>query len=727
MKIPEYGNVYRFSPIASKRWTDATWEEVWKNCLKHECMCFGWGRDYGDLTDADPVEVEANRETSTYLNIVEGDLIIANRGKNRVLAVGLVKEPPREFEPDAMQDVDTSRQPHSGTWKNVLRVEWLPDSAGIMPNGNGIGWVNALSPIKTAEDRLPELLENLNTPLGETFPTGKIKKDKPYNHSDEDTDEEEYVELDLDNILVAKIQDCPWKWRRAYSSKEREILKSSASMDYVKKFGDIHESRNFDPKATDDEFKYFYFQVKGKIHQRFDEGRGLVFWLSTDGSIVGLSAWCELSPNGQSFEANFDDGSDRVEAGLDGNWNFNLRCPDNGLSWCEFGVPVPLNSPEDKQLYLGDNFKAKQPTYFKLTPQSAAQKLLERARELQIEANTHGDKDVRDRADRAHVVIEEVLWSFQNDDEETMDTDADGNHVFDELAESPNHAVILQGPAGTGKTWVANKVKDHYEANGGKVVYAQFHPAYTYEDFIEGLRPKVNKESNQLEYNVESGVFKKFCEDADAASDKTHLFIIDEINRGNIPKIFGEIMRCIEYRSSAGEGPGSDSTVSLPYSQEPFSIPNNVHILGTMNTSDRSIAMLDIALRRRFSFIDIMPDPSVVKDGLLELDGREVELANVMRGLNGFIEKELDRDRTLGHSYFMMDKRHGSSGNLTKFKKTWVYQIVPLLREYFIGNERTLKDFLGKEMLDVSGLDGLSDVQFIEYLNKLSDHPKGGE
>jgi len=162
--------------------------------------------------------------------------------------------------------------------------------------------------------------------------------------------------------------------------------------------------------------------------------------------------------------------------------------------------------------------------------------------------------------------------------------------------------IILQGPHGTGKTYMAKKIAYSLmeEKNDGRINMIQFHQSYSYEDFIQGYRPK-----DDGTFKLENGIFYRFCKKAQADPENKYFFIIDEINRGNLSKIFGELMLLIE-----SDKRGQDYGVPLTYSissETKFNIPDNVYIIGTMNTADRSLAMVDYALRRRFAFVTVEP------------------------------------------------------------------------------------------------------------------------
>ncbi|MDA1347227.1 MAG: HTH domain-containing protein, partial [Crenarchaeota archaeon] len=220
-----------------------------------------------------------------------------------------------------------------------------------------------------------------------------------------------------------------------------------------------------------------------------------------------------------------------------------------------------------------------------------------------------------------------------------------------------------------------------------------FHQSYSYEEFIEGIKPKVDTDETTkhryINYEVRDGIFKNFCSRAAEDPENKYVMIIDEINRGNISKVFGELITVIEKDKR-----GSDHKVTLPYSKESFSVPKNVYVIGTMNTADRSIAKIDTALTRRFGRREIMPDSSVLKNKIV--DG--INLTELLDKLNNKILEISSRERQIGHSYLMDGDL--PIDNISDLRLAFLYDIIPLLKELTFDDDENLRNIIGDHFID---------------------------
>ena len=333
--------------------------------------------------------------------------------------------------------------------------------------------------------------------------------------------------------------------------------------------------------------------------------------------------------------------------------------------------------------------------------------------------------------------------------------------------------IIFYGPPGTGKTYTARKFsfyksvdKTYYleyidDIKKEKLInlirYLTFHPSYSYEEFIEGLKPVINEADNgKIFYNVEEGLFKTACRDAFNIllhycnipvfwkkgeelpelkySEKLKILniiklkkypkiflIIDEINRGDISRIFGELITLLEMdkRLFAEE----ELIVNLPYSKKRFGIPPNLYIIGTLNTADRSIALLDFALRRRFSFLEFMPKYDLLEE-LLIVRGVSSKISDLrklsikaLEVINRRISEVYDKDHQIGHSYLICLKDElNYEKTLDKVRTIWLSELIPLLREYFYESEKKLKTVLNN--IDLGDFKEGDLIQILKQIGK---------
>jgi len=345
--------------------------------------------------------------------------------------------------------------------------------------------------------------------------------------------------------------------------------------------------------------------------------------------------------------------------------------------------------------------------------------------------------------------------------------------------------LILFGPPGTGKTYhsvnkaleiikgkkyVDENISDRKVIMGefnrlkeiGQIEFVTFHQSFSYEDFVEGIKPVLNigtenksDKVGDIRYEIRDGIFKKLCYRAkgdssdllynsnqidvdnapnDVKKDFTnelpgtkkvsekdrYVLIIDEINRGNVASIFGELITLIEEDKRIGAE--NQLLVRLPYSGsdgEPFGVPDNLYIIGTMNTADRSIEALDTALRRRFSFEEMSPDPEILKEyGTLSPDGKigEIDVVLMLKTINDRIGKLIDKDHKIGHSYFMKIEN-----NEEGLKQVFKDKIIPLLEEYFYGDFGKIGLVLGSSFVEKVNSNSFKFAAFPDYDNLSTD------
>jgi hypothetical protein len=249
--------------------------------------------------------------------------------------------------------------------------------------------------------------------------------------------------------------------------------------------------------------------------------------------------------------------------------------------------------------------------------------------------------------------------------------------------------IILIGPPGTGKTWLARGLAALVACDPERVHIVQFHPSTAYEDFIEGLKPRLDA-SGHVTYAVMPGIFVRMCEEARLDPDHHYLLVIDEINRAPLSRVFGELLYALEYR-------GPQGTVELAVSAgvgrigQPFFVPENLLIIGTMNSADRSIALVDYALRRRFRFVELEPNATILDQWLAARENKPEArrvIVELFEALNTRLSESLDPDHRLGHSYLMLDPL-----NAATLDRLWRTAIRPLVAEYFIPPVGELEEY----------------------------------
>ena len=353
------------------------------------------------------------------------------------------------------------------------------------------------------------------------------------------------------------------------------------------------------------------------------------------------------------------------------------------------------------------------------------------------------------------------LFNKNKDATPTEQIKKEGEEGEKELSKQPLNQ-ILYGPPGTGKTYntiiktmeiigipesnkeghsalqtILNAQKADTPKNTDKeykiikkefdklkdlkqIEFITFHQSYSYEEFVEGIKPEVdweantNKKNKDIRYIGKKGIFREICDRASQHNENNYVLIIDEINRGNISKIFGELITLIEEdkrENVTGEDKEYNTIqVTLPYSGDTFTVPNNLYIIGTMNTADRSIALLDTALRRRFEFEEMPSRPELLdKEAKFIVDGVEktLDLENLLIKLNENIKKAgKDKNYFIGHAFLI-----NINNDNEKLRRAFLNKIYPLLEEYFYGEEETIKDVLNIK-------ENIKDTDLSDYVKK---------
>ncbi|MBC2868796.1 DUF4357 domain-containing protein [Streptomyces mexicanus] len=250
--------------------------------------------------------------------------------------------------------------------------------------------------------------------------------------------------------------------------------------------------------------------------------------------------------------------------------------------------------------------------------------------------------------------------------------------------------LVLYGPPGTGKTYLAMRLAEYFGGGPEQVKIVQFHPSYAYEDFFEGFRPLEDPETHEVAFRLTAGPLRELADLASREGNRhiPHFLIIDEINRANLAKVFGELYFLLEYRTKS---------VRLTYSGDDFALPPNLFVIGTMNTADRSIALVDAAMRRRFAFVELSPraEPTAGLLGRwLRREGKDLEPARLLDALNARID---EADFAIGPSYLMKPGAYRDGG----LERVWRTKILPLLEEHHYGE--------GIDVVARYGLDALRE------------------
>jgi MoxR-like ATPase len=392
------------------------------------------------------------------------------------------------------------------------------------------------------------------------------------------------------------------------------------------------------------------FEIKTH-YQQMRAGDRVLFWLSGEQAGIYATGWLATDPY----------------------QNEEIWSVDADVWWNTYNEPFLKAKLEDNPVLhdLGP-IKFRNATSYEVTPEQWAEfTRLATEREKKVVPPIPREEGLLELADRLYLEPTTALQEIV------------------ELLGDRSQA-IFYGPPGTGKTWVALKLADWLAGSKDRIELVQFHPSYAYEDFIEGWRP-----TEDGTFKLKNGPLKRLAEQAATDPEKTFVLVIDEINRANLSKVLGELFFLFEYR---------DEEVTLQYSEEQFSLPPNLKIIGTMNTADRSIALVDAALRRRFHFHPFFPDrppiQGILKRWLREHRPELIGVADLVDRANELLD---DRNMAIGPSHFM-------KADLTedKVKQIWRRSVIPFIEDQFFDEPARVKQFtyealIGTDTTDTEG------------------------
>ena len=581
---------------------------LWQDCFDRNIIRIGWDElgDVSDLNSKEEIEKKyflthpkGNKHSfgmfwRFYNDLKEGDYIIANQGKSKVVGVGIVKDSTYYFD----ESLSKYRHYKFVDWNNSI-------PAFNIKQNNKFGKTIQ----KLTKDDYDEIISHRNNSI---------------------VVEENGVDRNSSNIHYYWLNANPKIW-------DLNSIKIGERQTYTA-INEKGHKRN--------RYKYFEMAKPGDI---------LIGYISTP--IKEITSICRITKELHQFS---NEGLriefEKVEQ-LSNPVSFGELQKIPGLKNCE---PIINN----------------QGSLFAVTPD-----------EFEI---------IREIIDDKNLIAPTLIKSYSKAEalKDLFIAEQDYNEILDVIFYKKN--IILQGPPGVGKTFIAKRIAFSIlgKIDESKIEMIQFHQSYSYEDFIQGFRP-----NEDGKFDIVNGIFYDFCRKALRDSSNKYFFIIDEINRGNLSKIFGELMMLIEHDKR-----GSNFSIPLTYSRsndERFFIPENLHIIGTMNTADRSLALVDYALRRRFSFIALKPlfDDKFKK----YLHDQNVDDAIIIKIIDRVseINKTISNDKKnlgggfqIGHSFFCTYPLFNKIDSVEWYKKVIKTEIAPLLREYWFDDE----DFAQKKI-----------------------------
>lgn len=669
-------SIKKFAFTEMRYWKIAPGDNAWhwEECRDQNFIAVGWDQ-LGDLSQLNRAEFEARRDQLmtqhpewkwkkdgvnqvwTFSQINEGDRIVANRGTTQVLGIGTVTGS-YYFEPDATRH------------KHRLQVQWDDLTPRTVNEG---GWRRTL--VALSQEQFNEIFGEIDNAIqGDSVETNS---NCPFTSATFE--------------LLAALHACPKKsvylerkseFRQHLEEPFQKLFRQIASRLPATIKEKMETDRKLFARIPKNDFNHggawdFYwgaFYLKGG--KRIEDAQ-LFMWMNHERLEVGFFIGLYGSKQRQQFlnncRKNYTTLLSLLEESLsDEKLWFGSRGNSTNIPWQEWlqdpgktDIQVSFNLPKQEVLKYSTDQLADEITqvYAQLFPL-----ILIAIHEDPLPALAeYLNPDLPD--DGELIPSNEAYSLVQCAEETNLDTTLLQNWI---QAIDRKKQAVLYGPPGTGKTFVAQKLAKHLISEGdGFIDVVQFHPAYTYEDFIQGIRPK--RVEGGLDYPIVPGRFLEFCKQAGKCRSLCVL-IIDEINRANLSQVFGELMYLMEYR---------DATIHLA-SGETFSIPSNVHIIGTMNTADRSIALVDHALRRRFAFLYLPPNYEGLRKFHQSTGYSVDQLISQLTQINAQIG---DRHYEIGTSFFLHPDLE------TQLQSIWQLEIEPYLEEFFFDQPDKVKRF----------------------------------